>query len=156
MLSFDEARLETRSLARNEYLFRQGDKVQAIYFIEDGRLRLDRRTFDGRSLVFGTSSAGEFFVEAALFADIFHCDAVATEPSRVRIYPKAAVLEALNTDPSSALPFLRLMAHQVIEARQRLVSSDQIHIAQSSGNGRGRGRSGGNRRWREHRDLAGW
>lgn len=93
MLSFDEARLKTRSLARNEYLFRQGDKVQAIYFIEDGRLRLDRRTFDGRSLVFGTSSAGEFFVEAALFADIFHCDAVATEPSRVRIYPKAAVSE---------------------------------------------------------------
>ncbi|MFN4926820.1 cyclic nucleotide-binding domain-containing protein [Bradyrhizobium sp.] len=58
MLSFDEARLKTRSLARNEYLFRQGDKVQVIYFIEDGRLRLDRRTFDGRSLVFGTSSAG--------------------------------------------------------------------------------------------------
>jgi CRP-like cAMP-binding protein len=55
-----------------------------------------------------------------LFAEIFHCDAVATEPSRARIYPKAAVLEALNTDPSNALPVLRLMAHQVIESRQRL------------------------------------
>jgi CRP/FNR family transcriptional regulator, dissimilatory nitrate respiration regulator len=94
MLSFDETKLEGRSLARNEYLFRQRDQVRAIYFIEDGRFRLDRRTFDGRSLVFGTSSAGEFFVEVALFAEIFHCDAVATEPSRVRIYPKAAVLEA--------------------------------------------------------------
>ena len=120
MLSLDEAKLERRSFARNEYLFRQGDKVHAIYFIEEGRLRLDRRTFDGRSLVFGTSSAGEFFVEAALFAEIFHCDAVATEQSRVRIYPKAAVLKALNTDPSCALPFLKLMSHQVIEARQRL------------------------------------
>jgi CRP/FNR family transcriptional regulator, dissimilatory nitrate respiration regulator len=94
MLPLDETKLERRSLARNEYLFRQGDRVHAIYFIEEGRLRLDRRTFDGRSLVFGTSSAGEFFVEAALFAEIFHCDAVATEPSRVRIYPKAAVLKA--------------------------------------------------------------
>jgi hypothetical protein len=37
-----------------------------------------------------------------------------------RIYPKTVVLQALNTDPSSALPFLKLMAHQVIEARQRL------------------------------------
>jgi CRP/FNR family transcriptional regulator, dissimilatory nitrate respiration regulator len=121
MLSFDETKLERRSLARNEYLFRQGDKVRAIYFIEDERLRLNRRTFDGRSPVFGTNSAGEFFVEAALFAEIFHCDAVATEPSRVRIYPKAAVLEALNTDPSNALPFLRLMARRVIESRQRLM-----------------------------------
>jgi CRP/FNR family transcriptional regulator, dissimilatory nitrate respiration regulator len=120
MLSLDVTKLEKRSLARSEFLFRQGDKVQAIYFIEEGRVRLDRRTFDGRSLVFGTSSAGEFFVEAALFADIFHCDAVATEPSRVRIYPKTAVLKALNTNPSDALSFLKLMADQVIEARQRL------------------------------------
>src|SRR6266705_2131261 len=112
MLSLDEAKLERRSLARSEFLFKQGDKVQAIYFIEEGRLRLDRRTFDGRSLVFGTSSAGEFFVEAALFAEIFHCDGVATEPSRVRIYPKAAVLSALNTNPSSVLPLLKLLAHQ--------------------------------------------
>jgi CRP-like cAMP-binding protein len=120
MLLLDEAKLERRTLARHELLFRQGDKVQAIYFIEEGRLRLDRRTFDGRSLVFGTSSAGEFFVEAALFAEIFHCDAVATEPSRVRVYPKTAVLKALETEPSSALPFLKLIAHQLIEARHRL------------------------------------
>ena len=120
IFSLDETKLERRSLARSEFLFRQGDKVQAIYFIEEGRLRLDRRTFDGRSLVFGTSLAGEFFVEAALFADVFHCDAVATEPSRVRIYPKAAVLKAFDTDPASALSFLKLMAHQIIDARQRL------------------------------------
>jgi CRP-like cAMP-binding protein len=120
MLSLDEKELERRSLTRNELLFRQGDKVQAIYFIEEGRLRLDRRTFDGRSLVFGTSRAGEFFVEAALFAEIFHCDGVATEPSRVRVYPKAEVLNALNTNPSCAVPLLELLAHQVIDARQRL------------------------------------
>jgi hypothetical protein len=92
MLFLDETKLMRRSLARNKYLFRQGDKVQAIYFVEDGRLRLDRRTFDGRSLVFGTSSAGEFFVEAALFAEIFRCDAVATEPSRV--FSKTLVTKA--------------------------------------------------------------
>src|SRR4029450_9842587 len=76
MLLLNEAKLEKRTLARHELLFRQGDKVQAIYFIEEGRLRLDRRTFDGRSLVFGTSSAGEFFVEAALFAGLFPWGAV--------------------------------------------------------------------------------
>ena len=62
-------------------------------------LRLEARS-NAVELVVGTNSAGEFFVEAALFADIFHCDAVATEPSRVRIYPKTAVLNALSTDPS--------------------------------------------------------
>ena len=120
MLALDQQALERRSLARNEVLFRQGDKVTAIYFIEAGRLRLERRTFDGRLLVLGTTSAGKFFVEAALFADIFHCDAVATEPTRVCIYPKAAVLNALRADPASAMSFLALMARQVMGLRQRL------------------------------------
>ena len=85
MLGLDEQTIERRSLARNEVLFRQGDKVAAIYFVEGGRLRLERRTFDGRLLILGITPAGQFFVEEALFADIFHCDAVATEASRVRI-----------------------------------------------------------------------
>jgi CRP/FNR family transcriptional regulator, dissimilatory nitrate respiration regulator len=120
MLGLDEQTLERRSLARNEVLFRQGDKVNAIYFVEAGRLRLERQTFDGRSLVVGTTSSGKFFVEAALFADIFHCDAVATEPSQVRIYPKATVLNALRADPANAMSFLSLVAHQVIELRHRI------------------------------------
>lgn len=119
MLTLDQQALERRSLARNEFLFRQGDKVAAIYFIETGRLRLERRTFDGRSLIVGTAPSGEFFVEAALFADIFHCDAVATEPSRVRIYPKAKVLDAFRTDSASAMAFLELVSRQVIGLRQQ-------------------------------------
>jgi len=66
MLGLDEQALERRSLARNEALFRQGEKVTAIYFVETGRLRLERRTFDGRTLVLGTTLSGNFFVEAAL------------------------------------------------------------------------------------------
>jgi CRP/FNR family transcriptional regulator, dissimilatory nitrate respiration regulator len=120
MLALDPQALERRTLVRNELLFKQGDKVTAIYFVETGRLRLDRRTFDGRVLTLGTTQADNFFVEAALFADIFHCDAVATEPSRVRIYPKIALLDALRKDPASAMSFLKLVAHQVIELRQQL------------------------------------
>jgi len=120
MLALDEKTLERRSLARDEALFRQGDKVTAIYFIETGRLRLERRTFDGRSLIVGTTPGGQFFVEAALFADIFHCDAVATEPSRVRIYPKTAVLNALRADSASAMSFLAHVSHQVIALRQHI------------------------------------
>src|SRR5437588_4435530 len=120
MLGLDQHTLGRRSLVRNEVLFRQGDKVTAIYFIEEGRLRLERRTFDGRLLFLGSTPAGEFFVTAALFSDSFHCDAVAAEPSQVRIYPKAAVLNALRTDPANAMSFLAHVAHQVIELRQRL------------------------------------
>jgi CRP-like cAMP-binding protein len=120
MLGLAELSVERRSLSRNEVLFRQGDEVAAIYFVEAGRLRLERRAFDGRLLVLGITPAGQFFVEAALFADLFHCDAVATEPSQVSVYPKQAVLKSLRSDPANAMSFLALMAHQVIDLRQRL------------------------------------
>jgi CRP/FNR family transcriptional regulator, dissimilatory nitrate respiration regulator len=120
MPALDPRTLSRRALDRNEVLFRRGDEVSAIYFVEAGRLQLERRTFDGRLLVLGTTPAGEFFVEAALFADTYHCDAVATESSQVRVYPKEAVLNALRTDSTSAMSFLAFMAHQVIEVRQRL------------------------------------
>lgn len=116
----DQHSLERRSLARNDVLFRQGDKATAIYWVETGQLRLQRTTFDGRSLVLNTTPAGNFFVEAALFADTHHCDAVATEPSQVRVYPKAAMLQALHNEPASAMCFLSHLAHQVFELRQRL------------------------------------
>jgi CRP-like cAMP-binding protein len=120
LLALAQVTSKARSLARNEVLFRQGDKVTAIYFVEAGRMRLERRTFDGRLLILGTTSAGEFFVEAALFSDAYHCDGVATESSQVRIFPKNAVLNALRADSTRAMSFLALVARQVIALRQRL------------------------------------
>src|SRR6266700_7854403 len=106
-------------LDQDEVLFRQGDKVTAIYFIEARRLRLVRRTFDGRSLVLGTTPVGEFFVEAALFSDTFHCDAVATEASKVCVYPKAAVLNAIRSESLGAMSFLGLVGRQAITLPQQ-------------------------------------
>lgn len=120
IMLLDPRSLQMRALARDEVLFRQGDKVTAIYWVEAGRLRLQRTTFDGRLLILDTTPPGNFFVEAALFSDQFHCDAVAAEPSQVRIYPKAAVLNALRTDPASAMSLLAQLAHQIVEVRQRL------------------------------------
>jgi len=120
MLGLDDTKRERRSVGRSEVLFRRGDRVTAIYFIEEGRLGLERRTFDDRRLVVGTTAAGNLFVEAALFSENYHCDALATEPSRVCLYPKAAVLSALRSDPETAMSFLALVARQVRELRQRL------------------------------------
>src|SRR5690348_16386784 len=86
-----EAEGALRTLAAGEVLFRQGAPPSAIYRVESGRLRLERRTLDGQLVILHAAERGEFFAEAALFADAYHCDAVAAVPSRVLIYPKARV-----------------------------------------------------------------
>ena len=111
---------QVRELASGELLFRQGDPAAAIYKVESGRLRLIRRTVDDHLVILHTARRGELFAEAALFADAYHCDAIAAAPSRVRVYPKPKVMEALHTDPALAEAFMARLARQLQELRARM------------------------------------
>jgi CRP-like cAMP-binding protein len=106
-----------RVLAPGELLFRQGNPAAAIYKVESGRLRLIRRTVDDHLVILHTARRGEFFAEASLFAEAYHCDAVAAAQSGVRVYPKAIVMDALRADPALAEAFMARLAHQLQELR---------------------------------------
>ena len=97
-------------LAAGEPLFVQGDPAAAIYKVESGQLRLVRRIIDGH-----TARQGEFFAEAALFAD-----ATAAAPSRVRTYPKTKMKEALRSNPAFTEAFTAGLARQLQNLRSRM------------------------------------
>jgi CRP/FNR family transcriptional regulator, dissimilatory nitrate respiration regulator len=109
-----------RVLAPGDLLFRQGDPAAAIYKVESGRLRLIRRTVDDHLVILHTARRGEFFAEASLFAEAYHCDAVAAVQSRVRTYQKAMVMDALRKEPALAEAFMARLAHQLQEIRARM------------------------------------
>jgi CRP/FNR family transcriptional regulator, dissimilatory nitrate respiration regulator len=115
-----EAGSVTRDLAAGEVLFKQGDRAAAIYKVESGRLRLVRRTVDDHVVILHTARRGEFFAEASLFSEAYHCDAIAAAPARVRVYPKASVMATLRTDPALAESFMVRLAHQLQELRARM------------------------------------
>ena len=109
-----------RVLAPGELLFRQGDRAGAIYKIETGRLRLIRRTIDDHLVILHAARRGEFFAEASLFAETYHCDAIAAVQSSIRVYPKEIVIKALRADPALADAFMARLAHQLQELRARM------------------------------------
>jgi CRP-like cAMP-binding protein len=115
-----EAASVVRDLAAGEILFHQGDRAAAIYKIESGRLRLIRRTVDDHLVILHTARRGEFFAEASLFAEAYHCDAIAAAPSRVRAYPKIGVMAALRTDPALAESFMARLSYQLQQLRTRM------------------------------------
>ena len=115
-----EAGSVVRVLAAGELLFQQGDRAAAIYEVESGRLRLSRRTADDHLVILHTARRGEFFAEASLFAETYHCDAVAAVQSRVRAYPKEIVMEALRKDPALAEAFMARLARQLQELRAQM------------------------------------
>jgi len=109
-----------RALEAGESLFRQGDETFAIFEVEQGRLRLIRHSSDGHTAILHTAREHELFAEAALFAETYHCDAVAAIASRVRVYPKRQLLAAFRADPAMGERFMAVLAHQVHALRTRL------------------------------------
>jgi CRP-like cAMP-binding protein len=109
-----------RTLEPGETLFRQGDATFAIFEVEQGRLRMIRHTIEDQPVILLTARRGELFAEAALFADFYHCDAVAAVPSQIRAYPKQELLDAFRGDAALAERFMAVLAREIMNLRSRL------------------------------------
>ena len=117
-----------RKLKAGQSLFRQGDPAVGLYEVISGKVRLARVDRSGREAVLYSAAAGDTIAEASLFAPAYHCDAIATTPAAVRLYPKAALLAELQRDPEAAQAFMAMLARQVMSLRTRLEERN-IHSA---------------------------
>lgn len=106
-----------RNLARDEPLFKQGERASAVFLIVRGRLRMVRNLASGDRITIHTGRAGELFAEGALFSDVYQCDAIAAEPTRVRACGKAEMLAAIGDTPSTMLALLEQVTHLLHHAR---------------------------------------
>lgn len=113
-------RARQRRLAAGDCLFRQGDRAQAIFRVEQGRLRLVRHLADGRTVTLHVARAGDGLAEAALFAGQYHCDAVAEVDSSVAVIARAPLLAALRGDAEASLAFAADLSRQVRSLRWQL------------------------------------
>jgi CRP-like cAMP-binding protein len=109
-----------RALTANVALFHRGDRAAAIFEVESGQIRLVRHTIGSHAIVLHTAHEGELFAEAALYAEVYHCDAVAITDCRLRVYPKRQLLDAFRADPALAERFTALLAHQIHVLRARV------------------------------------
>jgi CRP/FNR family transcriptional regulator, dissimilatory nitrate respiration regulator len=108
-----------RRLAAGTSLFHRGDATFGIFFLAAGRLRLQRVTLDGNATTLHAPRPGETFAEASLFADRYHCDAVADTDCEVWIYPKDALTKRLRNDPASLWDYAGGLARSLQNMRQR-------------------------------------
>lgn len=65
-----------------------------------------RRLASGDEVTVHTGRIGETFAEGTLFSDVYQCDAIATEASRVRVCAKAELLATVSRSPATMLAML--------------------------------------------------
>jgi CRP/FNR family transcriptional regulator, dissimilatory nitrate respiration regulator len=109
-----------RTLKAGQTLFRSGARTVGLYEIVTGKIRLVRVDRSGREAVLHVAGAGDTVAEASLFSSTYHCDAIATTDTVVRLYPKSPLLTELERNPKVARAFAATLARQVMTLRTRL------------------------------------
>lgn len=126
--TLDDRSLARIDLAKGDHVFRQGDAAKGIFFVLSGEITLARVTKDGTQVVMHNAFEGEFFAEASLYSDHYHCDALCSAPSTVFRLSKPAILARQRKDAVFAQGIARRLAMQVQDYRQLLT----LHAVKSA------------------------
>lgn len=107
----------TRDLPKDALLFRQGQPVESIYYIERGRVKIETYTGDDEGLVLYTATEGMGLAEEHLFKETYDYTAIVEEDVRVRYIPKTTLLKLLDSNPAYATQFMKCIVMRYDELR---------------------------------------
>ncbi len=100
-----------KSLAKDEYLFREGDLSRGFYIVQKGAINVHRVSASGKEQVIHVFRAGDSFAEATLASDKgYPGDARAVVVSQVLLVQKVGILGLLRRRPDLALRMLGSMS----------------------------------------------
>jgi CRP/FNR family transcriptional regulator, cyclic AMP receptor protein len=116
----DNAATDLRSLlteqvvSSNTRLFRQGDRGNAMYLIESGRVRISLMDEDKNDVTLAELAQGDFFGEMSLIDGRQRsADAQVIEDSRLAILSREAFLSFVRNNPDVALNMLSALTNRL-------------------------------------------
>lgn len=99
------------SLAKDDYLFHEGDPARGCYLVQSGAINVHRVNAAGKEQVIHVFRGGESLAEATLATTTgYPANARAVESSTVLLIPKAPMVELIGRRPDLALRMLGSMS----------------------------------------------
>jgi CRP/FNR family transcriptional regulator, dissimilatory nitrate respiration regulator len=103
-----------RNVAKNDYLFHEGDPSEGFYVVQKGSFNVHRLSPAGREQTIYIFRAGESFAEASMAVQTgYPANARALETSTVIVIPKAPFLVLLTRRPDLGLRMLGSMSQHL-------------------------------------------
>ena len=106
--------LSDKTVPQNTRLFRQGDKGDAMYLIESGRVRISIRDEDDAEVILAELAQGDFFGEMSIIDGRQRsADAKVIEDARFAILSRDSFLSFVRTNPDVALEMLSALTDRL-------------------------------------------
>jgi CRP-like cAMP-binding protein len=100
-------------------LFSLGDKVVRLHRILSGEIILERHSAGGLRLILQRARSGDVLAEPSIFAERYHCSAMATSDAEVAYAPVEAIRSMILQHPPALERLARQFARDVQSARFR-------------------------------------
>src|SRR5678815_465238 len=106
--------LSDKRVPQNTRLFRQGDKGDAMYLIESGRVRISIRDDDDAEVILAELAQGDFFGEMSIIDGRQRsADAKVIEDAQLAILSREAFLSFVRNNPDVALEMLSALTDRL-------------------------------------------
>jgi CRP/FNR family cyclic AMP-dependent transcriptional regulator len=110
---------------KNQVIFSQGERADAVYYIQAGKVKMTVISEHGKEAVVGILERGAFVGESCLVGQNIHtATATALEDSRLQRIDKAPMLRMLQEEPTFAEAFMSYLLMHSIRIQEDLV--DQL------------------------------
>ncbi len=114
---------EVRSFRKKDFIYREGDYPQRLYFVVSGSVKTFCTNEQGKEYITHISKPGEFLGYQPLIQQgVYTESATALEPSELSIIPKEDFTSLLHNNRDFAARFIKMLANNVAEKEQQLLS----------------------------------
>jgi CRP-like cAMP-binding protein len=116
-------RQQVRHYRKKDIIYREGDIPAGLYLLQQGKAKTYKSHELGKDLIIRLLQSGDFFGYLSILEDKPQLEnAEAMEDCDVIIFPKEDFLKLLNEQPIIAQQFVKMLAENMIEEQDRLLS----------------------------------
>jgi DNA-binding response OmpR family regulator len=123
VIRLDPATTETQELTKKMVLYQEGKRAKYLYLLKSGKIKAFRINEDGKEYITNLYIPGDYIGYLPLLENKSYEDsAIVLEDAEVALFPKDEFVDALYRDLTVAGKFIRLIALNVTEKEERLLS----------------------------------
>ena len=115
----------TRRFSAGQTIFHAGDPADAVYQVLHGEVQLYRHDLAGHKILLHHAKNGDFFAEASLNANHYHCTAVCAKDSEVVRFDSAKIRDLLSGNPGFAAYWVNYLSS---ELRRQRASVERLSL----------------------------
>jgi CRP/FNR family cyclic AMP-dependent transcriptional regulator len=120
-----DTKMITRDHQNKETIFTQGDKADAMFYIQNGNVKLTVASSRGKKVVISVLRPGDCFGEGCLATQALRTStATAIQPSTIARMKRATIVSSIHEDPTFAKIFISHLLGRIDRIEEQFV--DQI------------------------------